>query len=307
MTVGITQIAHSLRQNSADSRTPIPLSRGQELVCAALGHKTFASFQAAQKLEREPQFLDDAPHVVLDYELLAERAVELKDDTDPEKLRSLMRNAFKERMPRTQVHSSYSALAGEFLEAVQQTVINDDEVNNAMANANYDGIDEVYVEDELEPEKATLDEAHVESVSVQVSLGIDIERPYSGHQVRCYADVTSIRLGRRFFERPEIEVNGAGLVMDWGDSEEYDEEPYPLTLAEAFASKLRITKSEAEELVDAEAIELTGSSGESFSGYEFDFTDHANPKLAAKLMDMHGTLTLRVGPYFFENIQSTGT
>lgn len=306
MNVGISQIAHSLRKNTAGSRTPIPLTRGQELVCAALGHKTFASFQAAQKLEREPQYLDDAPHVVLDYELLAERAVELKDNTDPKELCSLMRKAFKERMPRTKVHSSYAALAGEFLEDVQQTVINDDEVNDAMANANYDGVDEVYVEDELEPEKATLDEPYFESVSVQVTLGIDTERPYSGHQVRCHADVTSVCLGRRFFERPEIEVTGANLLSNWGDSEDYDEEAPLLTLAEAFVSRLRITKSEAEELVDAEAIELTGSSGESFSGYEFDFTDHATPKLAAKLMDMYGSLTLRVGPYFFENIRSSG-
>lgn len=76
------------------------------------------------------------------------------------------------------------------------------------------------------------------------------------------------------------------------------------TLAEALAAELKLTVAEAEELADAEPMELTGHSGESFSGYEFDFTRYASPKLAAKLMKKRGSLKLTVGPWFFEGIRN---
>lgn len=76
------------------------------------------------------------------------------------------------------------------------------------------------------------------------------------------------------------------------------------TFSEALAEELKITVTEAEELADAEPIELTGSSGESLSGYEFDFSRYASPKLAAKLMRKRGSLRLTVGPWFFDSILS---
>lgn len=77
------------------------------------------------------------------------------------------------------------------------------------------------------------------------------------------------------------------------------------TLAEALAAVLKLTLAEAEELADAEPMELNGSSGESLSGYEFDFTRYASPKLAAKLMKKRGSLRLTVDPWFFEGIRDT--
>ncbi len=64
------------------------------------------------------------------------------------------------------------------------------------------------------------------------------------------------------------------------------------------------TVAEAQELVDAEPTELTGHSGEGFSGHEFDFTGYVSPKLAAKLLKMRSSLTLTVGPWFLEGIRS---
>lgn len=76
------------------------------------------------------------------------------------------------------------------------------------------------------------------------------------------------------------------------------------TMAEALAAELSLTVAEAEELADAEPTELTGHSGESFSGYEFDFTDYASPKVAAKLLKMRSSLKLTVGPWFLDGIRS---
>lgn len=121
MAVGITDLAHSLRKNSAESTASIPLSLGQHLVCAALGHKSLASFQAAQNAEREPLALDSVPHVVADYDLLIERAAELKLTHSHTELRKLMATAFAERLPGTKLHNSYDDLAAAFHDDVQVT------------------------------------------------------------------------------------------------------------------------------------------------------------------------------------------
>ncbi len=301
MAVGITDLAHSLRKNSAESTAPIPLSRGQQLVCAALGHKSLASFQAAQNAEHEPQALDGVPHVVADYGLLIERATELKLEHSHAELRKLMAAAFAERLPRTKLHGSYDDLAAAFHDIVQYAAFSDDRVNDEMANANYDGVDEVYLDNDLEPDKATIEQPYTETMPVQVTLGLDLERPYSGHQIKCQVAVTTVRLGRRCFESPEVEVLSAALDRDWGD----DEGSAPVkSMAEALAEELGISVPEAEELANAEPMELTGHSGESFSGYEFDFTQHASPKLAAKLMKQRGSLQLRVGPWFYDGVRN---
>lgn len=78
-----------------------------------------------------------------------------------------------------------------------------------------------------------------------------------------------------------------------------------LTLADALAAELRITRDEAEELVDVEPIELTGHSGDGAYGYEFDFTDRASPKLAAKLLRKRRSLKVQVGPWFYDGIQDS--
>ncbi|QPF72686.1 hypothetical protein G8A07_06925 [Roseateles sp. DAIF2] len=301
MAVGITDLAHSLRKNSAASTASISLSHGQHLVCATLGHKSLTSFQAAQNAEQEPQSLDAVPHVVADYDLLVERAAELKLEHPHTELRKLMTAAFAERLPGTKLHSSYDGLAAEFHDLVQYAVFSDDRVNEEMANANYDGVDEVYLENDLEPDKATIEQPYTETMPVQVTLGLDLERPYSGHQIKCQAAVTTVRLGRRCFEAPEVEVLSAALDRDWGDED--DSAPVK-TIAEALAEELGISVAEAEELADAESMELTGHSGESFSGYEFDFTRYASPKLAAKLMKKRGSLQLRVGPWFYDGVRN---
>lgn len=78
---------------------------------------------------------------------------------------------------------------------------------------------------DLEPDKAAIGQPYTETMPVQVTLGLDLERPYSGHQIKCQAAVTTVRLGRRCFEAPEVEVLSAALDRDWGDYE--DSAPAP--------------------------------------------------------------------------------
>ena len=300
--VGITDLAHSLRKNTANSAVPIALSQGQQLVCAALGHKTLASFQAAQKAELEPQSFDGLFHVVPDFDLLSVRAEELGVAVARDRLEALLVTAFRERVPDTQVHRSFDALADDFYQEAQQAVLNDDNVSSDMGNANYDGVDEVYIEEDLKPHLQEVAQPEPVKVSGQVTLGIDIERPYSGHKVKFELEVTMYRCGRRCFERPEFDVVSSGLDYDWGDHDDAGPGPGARTLAQEFAERLGIEVEEAQQLVDAEPEELTSHTGEITSGYRYDFTDHASPELASKLIAMHGSLQLTVEPWIQEDL-----
>jgi hypothetical protein len=302
MPVGITDLAHSLRKNTAGTGAPISLSHGQQLICAALGHNTLASFQAAKQAQREPQDFQGLAHVVPDHELLETRADELGVGLFGKRLVALVNTAFKERLPETRVHDSLFAFAMHIQDRMQDAVISDDDVNCEMANANYDGVDEVYLEDEVAPDQAEIAKPMQVTIHGQVNLGIDTERPYSGHQVDFEAAVTLVRCGRRCFEDCEIEVVSASLNQEWGD--ERDDEPPPQrTLAQALAQELNIDVAEAEQLTDVEAQELTGNSGEMTYGYLFDFAGRVPPELAVRLMQQHGSLQLEVGPAFFEGIR----
>lgn len=298
MPVGITDLAHSLRKNTAGSAVHIPLSRGQQLVAAALGHKSLASYQAAQAAQREPLALDCVPHVVPDYELLVTRAQELGFGLPKSQLCILMDAALHERVPGTKVHHTFSDLAMAVQDEMQEAVLSNDGINSSMANANYDGIDEVYFEEEIDPDEATLTEPVTTTVTGHIGLGIDTERPYAGHQVRFEVAVSLARCGRRCFDEPDVDVQSGGLDYDWGE-----DEPTTKTLAEALAEALNIDVAEAQELADVEPTELSGQSGEMTYGYLFDFSQHASPELAARLMARHGSLRLEVQPWFFDGIR----
>jgi hypothetical protein len=299
MPIGITDLAHSLRKNTANSTGPIQLSLGQQLICAALGHKSLASFQAAQTAEIEPQSLDGLPHVVPDYELLTTRAAELRlSSLSGKELQTLLDTAFKERLPDTHLHSTFFDMAMNIHEEIQQVVNSDDKINSAIANANYNGVHRVYLEDEPAPDQATVDEPLKATIPGHVNLAIDSERPYSGPQMRFEVEVTLTRCGRRCFENAKIEVISAKLDRDWRD-----DEPPIRTLAEALAEELNIDVVEAAELTDVEPTELSGHSGEMTYGYLLDFTDRVSPELAARLMAQHGSLQLEVGPLFYEGVR----
>lgn len=301
MNVGITDLAHSIRKHSAGGAVPISLSHGQQLATAALGHKTLASFQASQSAEREPQSLEGVAHVIPDYELLAERASELSLDVAPLELRRLIDEAFRERLQHTRLHASYSAFEGFLQDQAGSDISEDADVSSASANANYDGIDEVYFELEIDLDQVAVDEPAVLEFDGYVGLGIDTERPYSGHKVNFKAVLTLTRVGRRCFERVEVEVFSAALDYGWSEPDPEDGPPNR-TLALALADELDIELFEAEQLVDAEPQALTGSSGEMTYSYLFDFTDYASPALAAKLLAKHGSLQLEVGVNFFDDI-----
>lgn len=77
-------------------------------------------------------------------------------------------------------------------------------------------IDETYMSFELSwNELPAPGEVHVESVKGKVTLGLDLERPYAGHEVDVEASVTLERLGRNLVGPAELEVERASLNRDY--------------------------------------------------------------------------------------------
>ncbi len=180
-------------------------------------------------------------------------------------------------------------------------------VNGEMANANYDGIDEVYFELDVPFDQATVGVPLVIDLDGHVALGMDTERPYSGHMVNVEATLTLERLGRHCFAKTDFEILKAALDYGWSDPDPEDVNQPPLrTLTQALAEELGIEQFEAAQLADAKAQELTGHIGNMTYGYVFDFTDYASPQLADKLLEKNGSLQFQVGSNFFEGLVYDG-
>lgn len=305
MNIGISDLAHSVRKNSAADAMPVSLGHAQQLVAAAMGYKTFASYQAAQAAGREPRNLDTVLHVIPDYDMLNKRAGDLGITITPSRLHELLRTAFFERMRRTMVHSDYESLEDALQEQVVQVVIEDGDVNSAMADANYDGIDEVYFEVEVDLDQATIGNPLVIELKGHVSLGIDTERPYAGHKVDVVCTLTLERIGCYCFAAAECEVTKAALDYGWSlsNSEEPEDGPPVRSKLQAYADVLGLELDEVGDLVDVEPEPLTGHSGEMTYAYILDFSDYASPSVAAKILQRHGSLRIEVGHDFLENVQ----
>lgn len=303
MPIGISDLAHSVRKNSASVAAPVQLGHAQQFIVAALGYKSLAAYQAAQVAALEPQDLGNVHHVVLDYDQLDQRASELGAAPAPSQLRELIDAAFKERAPHTHIHASHAGFDNYLREHVDQVVIEDDDVNSEMANANYDGIDEVYFDFEVESENVPVGSSLEIDLDGHVGLGIDTERPYAGHKVNVEGFLTVERLGSQCFGSVDCQVTKAELDTNWGD-DDHDGEPPPRSVSQAYAELLGLELHEVGNLADVEAMELDGSSGEMVYGYLLDFTDYASPEIAQKILRHHSSLRIEVGPGFFEGVRS---
>lgn len=307
MPIGISNLAHSVRKNSSTDTGTVSVSLGHahQLVAAAMGYKTLASYQAAQAVGGEPAALDLVRHFVPDYDLLGRRALELGILIQPARLHQLLEAAFSERLPGAQLHDAYGNLEDVLRERVEQVVLDDDDVNSAMANANYDGIDEVYFDFEVALEEAAIGDPLLVDLDGHVGLGIDTERPYAGHKVNVEGTLTLERFGLRCFGEPEVTVINAALDYSWSAPDPDDEEDGPpvRSLTQAYAELLGLESQEVGPLVDVEPQALDGNSGEMVYGYLLNFEGYASPEITARILDRHGSLQIEVGPSFFENVR----
>lgn len=305
MPVGISNLARSVRKNSSTDTVSVSLGHAHQLVAAALGYKTLASYQAAKAAGNEPPDLDHVRHVILDDDLLCMRAGELGTLIPAARLCQLLEAAFSERLPSAQLHRSYGSLEHFLRDQVDQTVLDDDAVSSAMANANYDGIDEIYFDFDVQLDEVVIGDQLVVELDGHVGLGIDLDRPYAGHKVSVEGTLTIERLGLRCYGESEIDVTEAALDYGWSDPDPNDGDSGPpvRSLTEAYAELLGLERNEVGNLVEVEPQPLDGSSGDMVYSLLLDFEGHATPDLAARILAQHGSLRFEVSPDFFENVR----
>ena len=81
MSIKISDIVHSVRKSSTSLGAPVKLGHAQQLIAALLGYKSLASYQAAQGADQEPQYLDEAHHVVADSDMVDRQCAFLNNAT----------------------------------------------------------------------------------------------------------------------------------------------------------------------------------------------------------------------------------
>lgn len=290
-----SKVAFSLQANCTNAGHELGYGHAQQLLAAALGYSTLASYQQAQGTKQEEGSFHDVLHVLLDRHELLIRAHELKLPYTAPVLMEAVKAAFVARLPRVEVHITDEQLVDAIRAYVDNYIVNHGRTSGEIAMTNGDGLDEVYLpiefsfDDIPEPGKS-LD---IEVVG-QISMGIDTERPYSGHQIDVRAMLLLERVGKRCVVAT-CELENAKLDWSWA-------EPPKVSMAEALAEELDLDVSEAEELVDVEPLTLA-SDDDLVYGYEFDFSEAASPVVVEKIMAKYNSLQVTVGPNFFDNVE----
>lgn len=299
MAVDLPTLSYTLRKISADSTLPLKLGHAHQLVAAVLGYKSLAAYQAAIAQGNEHQHLDRVKHVALNQPMLAIRAEELNVGHSTHGLVPMLKSALEQCIPAVRVHLSEDKFADVLRSHIDDVAVTDEDTASEMANTNPDGIDEIYMPFDLSmmeaPESGNVWELEIHG---HVAMGIDTERPYSGHKIDIQAQLTLERMGLATFGDYHCEVVQAKLDYGWSDDE--DNTP-KMSLAEALAAEMGLTVEEAEDLVDADAVPTEGNGGTP-TGYEFDFTHVAPPKTAKKILKKYQSLRVHVPLWFFEQV-----
>lgn len=292
-------IAHAFRVHLRTAGHAVPLGHCQQVIAAALGFNSLAAYQASTLYSSDLQTIG---HLVIDKPFILGRANELGSfpgaDTS---LQALIASLNTPELP-VSIHTSLSQFQDLLQHKLEQFVQEDSDAVGAMSLANHDGIDEIYLPFELEDELDGTDNEISIDIEGHIGLGIDIERPYSGHKVNVAATITMERLSSSTFSLVDYYVENASLDYGWSDDESDEGEPKQISLAQALADELGITVEEAEELVDADCTTNESDDGLVYS-YIFDFEPLATEPLRSKLLEEHGSLQIEVDQNFFDNIQ----
>ena len=288
----LSAISFHARKGFVAAGVSAKLSHVQELVAAALGHNTLASYQTAS----EDTALAGAAHVVLDTGLLEERASKLGLSVTPPQLLDVVSAAAKIACPAVQIHASVEDF-GDVLQAeLESEVESDDRVASEMASCNHDGVRDVSmpVDPTVFTDLVHVGQVHGARSKGMVTMNIDPERPYSGHQIRVRAVLSLTRLGRRCFDDANVEVTSA-MVMG--------EEPEAVSLQQALADFTGLDIATAEALSELDPVLESSADGMPYN-YFFDCEGQLQPAAEAAVREHYPDLVVMVPAWVVDNASS---
>ena len=285
----ISAISFHARKGLVAAGVSAKLSHVQELAAAALGHNTLASYQAAN----EDAALAGAANVVLDAALLEERAAKLGLSVPVKQLVDVVSEASKTACPHARIHPSVEDF-GDVLQAdLEVEAENDDNVASEMASCNHDGVSEVYMP--IDPteftEMAQLGQVYSAKSKGVITMHVDTERPYSGHQIRVRAVLSMKRLGRRCFDDPSVEITSAMVIGD---------EPETVSLAQALADFTGFDIETAEALTEVEPVLESSEDGMPYN-YFYYCEGQLQPDAEAAVREIYPDLVVMVPAWVVDN------
>ncbi|WP_075793406.1 hypothetical protein [Massilia putida] len=294
MSTDFASLSYSFRVVSQQRDIAIKLGHAQQLLACAFGYQTLAGYQRSSE---EPATINDGVHLVLDAATLRQRATDLGLSLTSKQLVDLIDAAFASRLRRSGVHASEMDFFDFLHGSLQSTVVNDDDVGRITADMNTNGVREIYVPFDFT--LADLPEVG-ETLSIPVvghlSMEIDLERPYAGHQVDVEAIVSVDRLGRRLVGNVHMEIERASENAPYADRA-------LISRAQAYADRLDMPLELMEQLDNVLVDENAGTSGDGAYGYWLDFSAADPQHVVAAILQKHGTLLFDVGPSFFEDVE----
>lgn len=297
MAIGISALAFAVRKLSASLSKPLVLGHAQQLVAAALGHKSLAAYQNSQEEQAD---LSPTRHIVLDEPLLLLRASELDVGYSDEAVASLLTAALMDTLPWATVHRTKDAFDDVLRDYLDRTVVNHDDTISQMTMSN-GTLGEVYLPFETSLDEIPYDSAREFRIVGHVSMRQDPERVYVGHVVNVTASLFLTRYGKVCVGEPECRVTSAKLA--WFGDDSSDGDGPTVTLAQALAEELAIDLEDAKILADAEILENESNDGGLVYSYILHAENVAPPELATKLLAQFGTLDIELPANFYDNVE----
>lgn len=299
--VDLSALAFSVRKLCLAQGISVHLGQAQQLVVASFGYRTLASYQAS----KPTLSLDDVRHLVLDVELLRDRARAF--GLDELAMGQNVEAVLEELLPAAGVHMNGDSFAQTIQEFVDDATWNDGEVTSQTAMTN-GSLGEIYMPLDLwESLDLAVDDDIDEELFGHVSMEQDPERVYYGHKVVVEARLFIDRIDKRMFGEPQLRVHRAKL--EWfGESDEDDREedvpdgpPRIVPLAKALSEVLGIDEDDAE-LLDFNTNADVSDDGLVY-GLVLEFGETATEEVAEKIRAKHPSMSVRVPPDFFDNVR----
>lgn len=305
MSVDISRLAYEFQKASeVNGFPPVKRSHALELVAAALGYDSLAAYKAAIAAGDELADLSEVAHLVPQLQRMVSRAGVLRPRAPGLTYLDWLNRAIGRCWPNATVYLNDEALFNVLVARVEHATENDPAVLGQLSWSNGSRVDEVYMPFDLElDEIVAVGKPHVINIAGHASIEFAVGNTPAGREISVRATLELRRLGQVMLAEPVFQIESAKLIYGNPDPDGDDELPGPpqVSYAQALADELGLSLEEAEQLVDVEAMELTGSSGDMTYGFQLDFSGLAPMPLRNKL-ELRGQLVIQVAPAFFERV-----
>lgn len=294
MSTDISNIAFTLRAQSADLTDSIKLSHAQQCVAAALGYKSLAAYQASRN---ENSDLNSAIHFVLDMEMLEKRCKDLELPHDQQAFTSLMLTAFRLKLPTATLHNSLEQLDETLREMVDQAVLSHRGVSDVLANTNNDDIDNIYLPFDIVWSDIPMQDNLLEiSIEGHVSMTKYRGLVHPGYRINIRAKLLLGSGGLTYLKTAICKIEYARL-----EKISSTDQSAKVSLTQALMELLDLVWDDSEGLDDAKLHPVEDHDGIVYA-YEFDFTSTASKTAAQKIKKSYGSLVVRVPSSFFDRV-----